>query len=88
MTFENAWGDYQNKLFVVDAQENNLLANRMNFDRTVEQYKLGQINSIDFRNAQRNLLSAEVGLTQAKFDAKRAELLLYQISGKITEAEY
>jgi len=88
VTFENAWGDYQNKLFVVDAQENNLLANRMNFDRTVEQYKLGQINSIDFRNAQRNLLSAEVGLTQAKFDAKRAELLLYQISGKITEAEY
>ncbi len=58
------------------------------FWQTVEQYKLGQINSIDFRNAQRNLLSAEVGLTQAKFDAKRAELLLYQISGKITEAEY
>lgn len=86
--FENAWGDYENKLFVVEAQQNNLLANRMNFDRTVEQYKLGQINSIDFRNAQRNLLLAEVGLTQAKFDAKRAELLLFQLSGKITEAEY
>ena len=86
--FENAWGDYQNKLFVVAAQQNNLLANRMNFDRTVEQYKLGQINSIDFRNAQRNLLLAEVGLTQAKFDAKRAELVLFQLSGKITEAEY
>ena len=86
--FENAWGDYQNKLFVVRAQESNLQTNRMNFDRSVEQYKLGRINSIDFRNAQRNLLLAEVGLTQAKFDAKRAELLLFQLAGKITEAEY
>jgi len=86
--FENAWGDYQNKLFVVEAQDRNLQTNKMNFERSVEQYKLGRINSIDFRNAQRNLLLAEVGLTQAKFDAKRAELLLFQLSGKITEAEY
>lgn len=86
--FENAWGDYQNKLFVVEAQERNLQTNRMNFDRSVEQYKLGRLTSIDFRNAQRNLLLAEVGLTQAKFDAKRAELLLFQLAGKITEANY
>lgn len=86
--FENAWGDYQNKLFVVEAQDRNLQTNKMNFERSVEQYKLGRINSIDFRNAQRNLLLAEVGLTQAKFDAKRAELLLFQLAGKITEAEY
>lgn len=86
--FENAWGDYQNKLFVVQAQERNLQTNRMNFERSVEQYKLGRLTSIDFRNAQRNLLLAEVGLTQAKFDAKRAELLLFQLAGKITEAEF
>jgi len=86
--FENAWGDYQNKLFVVRAQESNLETNKMNFERSVEQYKLGQLTSIDFRNAQRNLLLAEVGLTQAKFDAKRAELLLFQLAGKITEAEF
>lgn len=86
--FENAWGDYNNKLFVVKAQQQNLRNNQENFDRSVEQYKLGRINSVTFRTAQRNLLLAEVGLTQAKFDAKRAELLLFQIAGKITEAEY
>lgn len=86
--FENAWGDYQNKLFVVGAQEQNLKTNQENFQRSVEQYKLGRINSVTFRTAQRNLLISEVGLTQAKFDAKRAELVLFQIAGKITEAEY
>jgi outer membrane protein TolC len=86
--FENAWGDYQNKLFVVKAQEKNLATNRENFERSIEQYKLGRINSVTFRTAQRNLLLSEVGLTQAKYDAKRAELLLFQIAGKITEAEF
>jgi len=86
--FENAWGDYQNKLFVVKAQEQNLRNNQENFERSVEQYKLGRINSVTFRTAQRNLLLSEVGLTEAKFDAKRAELLLFQLAGKITEADY
>ena len=86
--FENAWGDYQNKLFVVQAQEANLQTNRQNFERSVEQYKLGQLTSIDFRTAQRNLLTAEVSLTQAKYDAKIAELVLLQLAGRIQEADF
>lgn len=86
--FENAWGDYQNKLFVVQAQEANVQTNRQNFQRTVEQYKLGQLTSVDFRTAQRNLLTAEVSLTQAKYDAKIAELVLLQLAGRIQEADF
>lgn len=85
---ENAWSDYQNKLFIVSAQRNNVAANRQNFERTVEQFKLGRITSLDFRTAQRNLLAAEISLTQALYDAKLAELTLYQLSGNIESANF
>lgn len=85
---ENAWSDYQNKLFIVQAQQNNVATNRQNFNRTAEQFKLGRITSLDFRTAQRNLLTAETNLTQALYDAKLAELTLYQLSGNIEAAEF
>lgn len=85
---ENAWSDYQNKLFIVQAQQNNVATNRQNFNRTAEQFKLGRITSLDFRTAQRNLLTAETSLTQALYDAKLAELTLYQLSGNIEAAEF
>ena len=88
LNFENAWGDYQNKLFIVQAQENNLKTNRLNFERTQEQYKLGRISSIDFRTSQNNLLTAATSLTRARYDAKLAELLLLQLAGLIQSADF
>jgi outer membrane protein TolC len=88
VNFENAWSDFQNKLFIVKAQESNLETNQLNFARTEEQYRLGRVTSLDFRNAQRNLLLAEINLIQAKYDAKLAELLIYQLSGNIQDADF
>ena len=86
--FENAWADYQNKLYIVQAQERNLSTNKLNFERTTEQYKIGSVSSLDFRTAQNNLLTARNSLIQAKYDAKIAELLIFQLSGKIQEVEF
>jgi len=86
LNFENAWADYQNRLFNVSAQENNLRTNQLNFERTEEQFRLGRVTSIDFRTAQSNLLNARINLIQAKYDAKLAELTLFQLTGKIQEA--
>ncbi len=88
LNFENAWADYQNRLFNVRAQENNLKTNQLNFERTQEQFKLGRVTSIDFRTAQSNLLNARINLIQARYDAKLAELTLFQLSGKIQEATF
>lgn len=88
VNFENAWADYENKRFIVNAQENNLSTNQQNFDRTQEQYKLGQVSSIDFRTAQSNLLRAQISLNTAKYDAKLAELLIFQLAGDIQEAQF
>ena len=88
LNFENAWGDYENKLYIVKARLNNLKTNRLNFQRTEEQYRLGQATSIEFRTSQNNLLIAETNLIQARFEAKLAELTIYQLSGKLQEAEF
>ncbi|MFK7954168.1 MAG: TolC family protein [Ekhidna sp.] len=88
LNFENAWSDYQNRLFIVTAQEKNVELNQENFERTNEKYKLGQVTSLDFRTAQNNLLQSEIDLTEAKFNAKIAELTIYQLTGEIQDANF
>ncbi|NQW26746.1 MAG: TolC family protein [Flammeovirgaceae bacterium] len=83
----NAWTLYQTALFVTIAQRKNLETNQRNFDRTKEQYLLGQINSIFFRQAQLNLLNAQVNYNQSRYSAKTAELGLLQLSGDLLQSE-
>ncbi len=85
---QNAWGFYQNSLFVLQAETKNLETNRRNFQRTQEQYKLGQITNIVFREAQQNLLLSSLNFNRAKYEAKIAELALFQLSGELLIADF
>ncbi|EAQ43155.1 TolC family protein [Polaribacter sp. MED152] len=80
---KNTWENYKNQLFILSAQEQNVQSNQNNFDRTQERFKLGQITSVEFRQAQINLINAKTALNNAKFDAKLIELQLLQLSGDI-----
>jgi outer membrane protein len=84
----NAWNIYKTALFVLHAEATNLRTNQRNFDRTVEQYALGQITSIVFRQAQLNLLNAQLNYNLAKYSAKIAELALFQLSGDLLDASF
>ena len=84
----NAWTTYQTALFVMKAEGKNLETNFRNFDRTQEQYSLGQITSIEFRQAQLNLINAQLNFSQAGYSAKIAELALLQLSGDILNAQF
>jgi outer membrane protein TolC len=86
--FYNAWDDYQNRLAVYQVQENNIVTAKNNFDRTQEKYKLGQVTSIEFRQAQLNLLSAELSRNQAKYQAKLSELNVLQLSGELLNVKF
>ncbi len=81
----NAWDSYQNALFILRAEAKNLSINQLNFERTEEQFKVGQVNSVEFRQAQLNLLNAATSLNTAKFDAKVIEIQLLQLSGQLME---
>ncbi len=86
--FNNAWDDYQNKLNIYKIQEANIVTSQNNFDRTEEKFKLGQVNSIEFRQAQLNLLNAELGRNQLKYEAKLAELQLLQLCGELLNINF
>ncbi len=79
---------FNNALFVLKSEEKNVETNRRNFSRTEEQYKLGQITSIEFRQAQVNLLNARSNLNQAKYDAKNSELQLLQQIGELIDSNF
>ena len=46
------------------------------------------MTSIEFRQAQLNLLTAELSRNQAKYDAKLAEILVLQISGELLNVQF
>ncbi|WP_010520688.1 TolC family protein [Aquimarina agarivorans] len=86
--FENAWDDYSNKLLVFQILEKNINTAKSNFNRTEEKFKIGQVNSIEFRQAQLNLLNAELNRNQAKYQAKLAELRILRLSGQLLNTEF
>ena len=85
---KNTWENYNNQLFILKAQEQNVLTTENNFNRTEERFKLGQITSVEFRQAQINLLNAKTVLNNAKFDAKLIELQILQLSGDILNVSF
>ena len=85
---KNTWENYQNQLFILKAQEKNVLTTQNNFERSTERYQLGQITSIAFRQAQVNLINSKTAFNNAKFDAKLIELQLLQMSGDILNVNF
>ncbi len=84
---KNTWSLYNNKLFVLKAQEQNVVSSQNNFDRTKERYNLGQVTSIEFRQAQINLINSKTSYNNTKYDAKLIELELLQLTGDLLNTE-
>ncbi|MFS4446880.1 TolC family protein [Maribacter sp. 2307UL18-2] len=85
---ENAQAIYENRLNIYQIQEQNVVTNQNNFERSKEQFQLGRITSIEFRQAQINLLNAQTNKNLAKYDAKLAELQLLQLTGQLLNVEF
>ncbi|MGJ8664749.1 MAG: TolC family protein [Patiriisocius sp.] len=84
----NAEGDYLNRLQIFDLQEKNVVTAENNFERSNERYKLGQISSVELRQAQVNLLNAKTNKNLAKYQAKLAELQVLQLSGQLLNVDF
>jgi len=83
----NALNIYDNRLNIFHIQEQNVITNLNNFERSREQFQVGRITSIEFRQAQINLLNAATNKNLAKYDAKLAELQLLQLTGQLLNIE-
>ncbi|MDC7994319.1 TolC family protein [Altibacter sp. HG106] len=84
----NAQGNYENLLEVFRLQEQNVTTAQNNYDRSQERYKLGQITSVELRQAQINLLNAKTNKNLAKYEAKLAELELLQLTGQLLNVDF
>ncbi|WP_290476920.1 MULTISPECIES: TolC family protein [unclassified Leeuwenhoekiella] len=84
----NALGNYENSLEIYEIQEQNVITNANNFERSKERFNLGQITSIEFRQAQINLINAKTNKNFAKYEAKLAELQLLQQIGQLLNIEF
>lgn len=82
---ENAFLTYQNGVSVYELRKNALKVNELNFQRSQELYKVGQITGTDFREAQLNLLSAEIQMNLAIISARLAEFELLRLSGELVK---
>lgn len=83
----NARGDFQNRFKVYQLQQQNVITATDNYNRSNERYKLGQITSVELRQAQINLLNAKTSKNLAKYNAKLAELQLLQLTGQLLNVE-
>ncbi len=77
----NAWSNYQNAIYILGVEESAVTTNQENFTRTEEQVKVGRLSSLEFRQAQLNLLNAQTSLNNAKLNAKLAEVQLLALVG-------
>jgi outer membrane protein TolC len=83
----NARGDYENRLAIYELQTKNVATAMNNYERSNERYKLGQITSLELRQAQINLLNSQTNKNLAKYQAKLAELQLLQLTGQLLNVE-
>ncbi|MEO1216454.1 MAG: TolC family protein [Bacteroidota bacterium] len=81
----NAYYTYQNNLSQLRLEEKSLNAAEENFRRTEEALKLGQSNSLQFREAQLNLQRAKDRLDDLKYTAKLSEIEVLRLSGKLVD---
>jgi len=82
----NTYYNYQNKRLLLDTQEQNLVTAQRNFERTTEMFKRGSVSSVEYRQAQLNLLNAQTAILRAKYEAKIVELQLLQLTGRLLDS--
>ena len=84
----NIYQTHTNNLYIFEVQLKNLKTNKINFERNFEQYKLGRLSSIQFRDAQLKLQRAELQKNTSKYNTKLSEVALMKISGQIITKSY
>ncbi|GEO03168.1 membrane protein [Adhaeribacter aerolatus] len=78
-----AFQTYNTNLSLLKMETRNQQIAQQNLDITLEKFRLGSIAPIELREAQLNLVAAQVRLSNAMYQAKLAEISLKEIAGNI-----
>jgi outer membrane protein len=80
----SAYQSYLTNIQLIDLEEKNRDIAKNNLDITLEKYRIGTINTLEFRTAQLNYINAQVRLTNAIYLAKLSEIVLKELAGNLT----
>ena len=78
-----AFQTYLTNLELIDLEETNEAIAKQNLNITVDKFRIGTINTLEFRTAQLNYINAKVRYSNAQFQAKLSEIALQELAGNI-----
>jgi outer membrane protein TolC len=81
--FSNAYSYYLKSKAKLAVEQKNIETAELNFERTNELFKMGKLNTTQFREAQLNLMRSKNGVINAMVDAKKAEYEILRVSGEL-----
>jgi len=79
-----AFQTYLTNLELIDLEEKNEAIAKQNLNITVDKFRIGTINTLEFRAAQLNYINAKVRNSNAQFQAKLSEIALKELAGNIS----
>jgi outer membrane protein len=79
-----AFQTYLTNLELIDLEETNEAIAKQNLNITVDKFRIGTINTLEFRTAQLNYINAKVRYSNAQFQAKLSEIALRELAGNIS----
>ncbi len=82
--FNRLWNNYRNAILTMRLEGKNIKTNEQNFQRVKELFQNGQQSSLEFRQAQLNLINAKFQYFNAKISAKQLEVELNYLLNKDT----
>ena len=82
----NAWLDYKHSQRIAAMEKRNLAVALLNYQRTKEAYRLGQVNNVQLREAQLNYINSKAALNNLEYQSKVAEIDLQRVAGSLMAA--
>jgi outer membrane protein len=80
-----AYTQYENRLQVLQLEEENIKLSQENVNIAFERYRLGLLTPLALREAQRTQLDAATRLLDIRYSAKQAEIQLRRVSGDLVK---
>ncbi len=78
-----AFQTYLTNLELIQVEETNEAIAKQNLSITVDKFRIGTINTLEFRTAQLNYINAKVRYSNAQYQAKLSEIALRELAGNI-----
>ncbi len=74
---------YLTNLDLIELEKKNEAIAKQNLDITLEKFRIGTINTLEFRTAQLNYINAKVRYSSAQFQTKLSEITLKELAGNL-----